>query len=190
MYSLESSFNYICKTYTDMRILYKILLLLLVAVSVYSCKHEKSAKDLPMDLRMQVDPRKDGSMTRTSKDTAKVLDMAKRYLDFLKENKVENALNMLVDFKEGKIIPLPDERKKQLENNIKAFPVLSYSIEGMRMYSETDTEVRFSSVFFEKEEGDGQPNSIQRVLNFRRINDTWYMSIKSSSVENNFRKEK
>lgn len=172
-----------------MRFLHKTAILLLVCVAVCSCKREKTSNDLPMDLKMHVDPRSDASMTRTEKDTAEILSMTKNYLELLKAGKTDNALNMLVEFKGDTVMPLSRERKKQIEASVKAFPVLSYDIDEIRMYSENDTEVRFHTEFFKKEETDKRPNTIQCVLNFRRISNVWYVSMQQRSIENNYRTE-
>lgn len=170
------------------RILLKAVTCLLLASVAVSCGDKKN-KNADRLLIMDVDPRADQSMQRNGKDTATVMDLAKHYLELLKAGQTETALNMLVEFKDNKAMPLSAERKSKIMKSIKAFPVLDYEITELLMYSDSDTEVRYKTVFFEKQEGDNRPNTIQSVLNPCRVGNTWYLTIKESTREDNFKED-
>lgn len=164
-----------------MKKLIKYALMLFLALSVFSCGENKKKSSYHWEKR---NPRIDYNMQLSKADTTHVLEIAKEYLDLLKENRIEEAFSKLYEIDEkNSIKPLSAERRRQLEQTLTAFPVLSYKITEVLFFSETDTEVRYTSTFFEKSEDDGRPNTIQCVLNPKRISNTWYLTLSENTRE-------
>lgn len=161
----------------------RFLLLAFVGFLLVACSGNKKAA--PVD-DTYVDPRESQTMQRTNTDTLSVLYNVRKYLDFLKTNQVDSAMAMLYEWDGKSIVPISDSRKKEVLQTIKNFPVLDYQIESLHMYSESDTEVRYSIKFYEKEEGDPRQNTIQCVINPRRDGYYWYLTVKPISVESNY----
>lgn len=181
------SFNLINELFFKMKKLFKVTVLLAIIAIAFSCNSNNKKKDKL--LIQDVDPRMDMSMQRTKQDTERVLNMAKQYLDLLKENNIEAALNQLVEFKNNSVKPLSSKRRSELKNTIEAFPVHSYKIDEVLLYSDSDTDVRYTITFFEKAKNDNRPNTIKCAVHPKRIRGTWYLTVAESSVENNFRKD-
>ena len=66
-----------------------------------------------------------------------------------------------------------------MKNNLKKFPVLSYSIDDYHLYSDNDVDVRYTYEFMTKPEGapENLPTTMKGVLNPVRINGQWYLTI-------------
>lgn len=136
---------------------------------------------------MPPDPRMSGEMKRTAADTAEVLNLTRQYLEALKNEEIDAALSQLYEFRDGSIYPLSDKRAAEVRQNLKDFPVLSYKIDKLLMYSDSDTEVRYTIEFFEKPKGSTQPNTLNCCVNPVRVSDKWYLTIPSQARENNYK---
>ncbi len=175
------------KTFNDMRkILYGKILYGLYAVCLFvgvtACSGDKKGEVR----NRSVDPRSDASMSRTHEDSTALLEMTKSYLEALKKNDIEGALDMLYDVKGEKVYPLSDARKDEIRKISKAFPVLSYNIDEMVLYSDSDTEVRYTIEFFEKKPGDKRPNTMKCAVAPRRVSGTWYLTVAKMTQEKNY----
>ncbi len=158
---------------------------LAAALMVSSCggNKEKRSIDAPAN------PRMSQSMERSAKDTAEVLDITRKYLDTLKDGDTEGALSQLYEYGDGTVRPLSDGRKAELRQTLKDFPVLSYQIDRLLMYSDSDTEVRYTVEFFEKPEGSTQPNTIKCAVNPVRVSGQWYLTVSEQTRENNYKND-
>ena len=154
-----------------MRHILKIAFGLLFIFLLAACSEKKnSAKDeviIP-------DPRKDMTMVRSSKDTAEIMKLADDFLQSLK-NKEHNTAKQLTA-----------ERRIKLEKMFSAIPVEDYKIDQVFLYSDSDTEVRYSVEMFKKPQGSNQPNTIKGALFPCRVNGTWFLTISEEKVESNF----
>lgn len=132
-----------------------------------------------------VDPRSDETMERTEADTATILNMCTEYLNLLKEDKVEAALDLLYAYDDSAktVAPIGNELREKFRNNLQMFPVLDYKLESMKLYGEDDTEFTFMVEFFKKPEGDPRPNTIREVLSPVRVNGQWYLTV-SEDIRN------
>ncbi len=130
-------------------------------------------------------------MDRNSKDTTEILQMATNFLDCLKNRKYDEAFSQLYDLnlKDTTVVPLSSERKAELLENFKTFPVNNYSIKEVLLYSDIDTEVRYDIELFKKEKGDDRPNTIQGVLNPFRVKGRWFLTISKKSREDNYKED-
>lgn len=123
--------------------------------------------------------RYDTTMVRTPDDSTAILKMAIEYLELLKQNKIDEALDLLYEVDGDIAKPLSASRKNVLRNNLKKYPVLSYTIDEFRLYSDMDTDVRFTYDFMVKPEGapENLPTTMKGALNPFRVNGNWYLSI-------------
>ena len=162
----------------------KTLSLLLLLLSLWACKDKPAKVNVDDTI---INPRIDWNMSRTKADTTTVLDLAKAHLDALQSNNIDSAMDMLTEMKDSVPSPISDKRRNELIANAKAFPVLNYKIDDLLFYSESDTEVHYTITLFEKEEGDTRPNTISGVINPRRIDGKWYLTISDKTRETDFK---
>lgn len=129
-----------------------------------------------------LDPRVDTSMIRTKQDTLTLDSLATTYLNYLKTENFSSALDMLFELSEDSLMPLSEASRKSQEILYKNFPVMSYELNEMFLYSETDTELRYTVTLFEKEEGDDRPNTMKFQLTPQRVGGDWKLLVKSRAV--------
>jgi len=126
--------------------------------------------------------REDARMVRTAADTAAIRTLTLDYLNKLYNKDFEGAVDMLATYKTDSISTLgrltPEERQKMLAI-VQMFPVTGYSIDEINIFSEDDTEVRYTIELFQREAGDDRPNTMQFQLNPRRFNGEWYLCVDS-----------
>ncbi len=166
----------------------RALTLVMVATLAFvlsSCggKKEKQGVIIPPD------PRMSGEMKRSAADTAEVLNLTRKYLDALKSKDIDAALSQLYEFRDGSIYPLSDKRAAEIRQNVTDFPVLSYKIDKLLMYSDSDTEVRYTIEFFEKPVGSTQPNTLNCCVNPVRVSNKWYLTVPAQTRENNYKND-
>ena len=156
-------------------------LLAVVCIFMSGCK----GKDKASDEGGYVDPRADETMERNEADTAAILNMCTEYLNLLKADNVEAALDLLYAYDDSAktVAPIGNELREKFRNNLKMFPVLDYKLESMKLYGEDDTEFTFMVEFFKKPEGDPRPNTIREVLSPVRVNGQWYLTV-SEDIRN------
>jgi hypothetical protein len=153
-----------------MKNLFKFFVLSLV-VSLVSCHSSKKTEEQPEE---DVNAFVEGL---TAEDTIQVIKLTTDYLDLLKNNQVDEALDMLCELKNDTIYPLSDETREQLRSTINMFPVLSYNIDVLFLRNELDNEIRFTTEFFEKPEGDNRPNTTKGVLYPCKVDGRWILSM-------------
>ncbi len=137
-------------------------------------------------------PRFDEHMTRTAQDSADVLNLTNRFLDLLKAEQYDDALNMLYTFNsEDSIIqPISDARRQEMLNTFGTFPVLNYEIDTVLMYTDYDTEVRYIYEFFKKPEGSTMPNTMNGTVCPHRYEGQWYLTVPTEKSERLFEKNR
>lgn len=160
----------------------KYAVMALALLMLASCGGKKKKETI-----LPVDPRMDQRMSRTSKDTTMLLDMTKKFLETLKNNDIDGAISQLYEVKNNNVMPLSAEREKEIRKTLATFPVLSYQIDELLLYSDSDTEVRYTIEFFEKPKGDNRPNTIKCSVNPTRVGGTWYLTIAKVAQENNYK---
>ena len=152
-----------------------------LALSISSCgdKKPQSQTSTANDILKQ-NPRYDTAMVRSHDDSAMIVKMANDYLELLKQNKVDEALGLLYQLDDSShVIPLSDSRKNVLKTNFSKYPVLSYAIDEYHLYSDFDTDVRYTFDFMVKPEGapENLPTSMKGALSPFRVSGTWYLSV-------------
>lgn len=166
-----------------MKKLFFLLSLVLTASVFFSCSSEKKAK---VEIDFDDNPRVDQDMTRTSEDTTTVLNITREFLELVKAQKVDEAVSKLYTYNEHdsvSIRPINAEEKKELVSLYSTFPILSYTIDEIRMYSENDTEVFYTTTWFEKPKDSNRPNTLQRSIHPKRQDGKWYLTIEKRYVE-------
>ena len=162
------------------KILY--IILGLMAISIVSCQDSKKGEKDKIIVRDN--PRMDYGMERTHQDTVALMDLAKQYLEALKTNNIEGALDQLYEIENGEVNPLSSERRNELRKAISAFPVESYSIEAVILYSDSDSEVRYTTKMFPDSVKSEMPGETKGSLHPFRVDSQWYLTIQQIKHEN------
>ena len=149
---------------------------------IVSCSGDK--KNNPEDKRfIPKDPRTDFQMSRSHEDTIMVMDLANQFLTTLKEKDIEGALDQLNEIDSTGVHPLSNQRRAQLRGALGALPVEEYSIDQIVLFSENDSEVRYTTQMFKDSIGNQVPGITKGSLHPYRIDNKWYLTIKSEKHE-------
>lgn len=157
---------------------YKYILFLGMGILLFSCKGNKKEASVGAE----TDPRVDVNMVRTKQDTLTLHALATAYLDLLKQKDFDQALQMLFEQSGDSVVPLSETGRKEQAVLYKNFPVVDYKIESLSLYSETDTELRYTVTLFEKAENDDRPNSMKFLLTPRRVKGEWKLMVQRRAV--------
>lgn len=151
---------------------------LVVVMSLASCgkKQQKPEKSI-IDEIVESDPRYSSSMVRTADDTTAVMQLATQYLDLLSRNEINSAIDLLYELNSDSLSVLSDKRREELINFYSTFPVIRYNIESYAIFTETNTEVRFTYNFLENKDDDKIPNVMRGCLCPVRFNGNWYLTV-------------
>lgn len=144
-----------------------------MALCVISCKDSKKEDRV----FIPDDPRKDLNMQRTHEDTLAVLDMANKFLTALKEKQVDAALDQLIEVDSNAVKPMSATQKNELRKTFTALPVENYTIDEIIMFSDSDTEVRYTTKMFPDSVESKIPGTTKGALHLFRINNEWHLTI-------------
>ena len=144
-----------------------------MSLCVLSCKDNKKDNQL----YIPNDPRMDPSMQRTQEDTLAVLDLANKFLTALKEDDLKGALDQLIEVDSNAVKPMSEARKRELAQGLGVFPVESYTIDELIMFSDSDTEVRYNTMMFPDSVESKIPGTTKGALHAFRINNEWHLTI-------------
>lgn len=170
-----------------MKYFVKTLFAVVVAVVLFSCGNKnKEAAELPEE----IDPREDQTMARSNTDTMAILYLVNDYLTKLQENKIDSALDMLYEADGDTVVPLSAQGRAEIIETLKTFPVLKYHINNLNMFSEQDTEVRYTIEYFEKTKDNPMQNTLQCVINPRRVGYYWYLTVPKATREPNLEEDR
>ena len=161
----------------------KFLLIIVCGLTVclMSCSDKKNGTE--DKIAIPQDPRTDFSMQRTSQDTTKVMDLASQFLETLKNKDIEGALDQLYEVDGQNARPLSPEMRGKLRTTLQAFPVESYQIDEIILFSDSDSEVRYTTEMFKVEDGSNLPNTTKGSLHPYRIDNQWYLTIQMQKNE-------
>ena len=146
-------------------------------------KEQKKQKSAVEEL-MESDSRYSSDMSRSAEDSSAVVQLATQYLDLLTKGDVESALGMVYELDGDNLTVLSDKRRSDLINMYRSFPVLKYKINDYSLFSETNTEVRFTYEFMDKQEGSNVPNTMKGSLCPIRHGNHWYLTIPDKQYSN------
>lgn len=134
-----------------------------------SCQNTKSKQD---------NTSADMSPIFSKEDTVKVAGLATEYLEHLKKKEFDEAIQMLHNIQNDSILELSEQEKKNLMQQYKTFPVLSYQIGNLIFNNIYDAEVRYCIEFFKKKDGQEEiPNTMNFRLNSQKIKDEWHLGV-------------
>lgn len=154
--------------------LFFVLSLLVTGCSDKSKKKESAADEIQGPV-----------MTLQRSDTTEVFNLSKSFLERLKANDIDQAVSMLYYLTPDKqVIPLPDSLVTRQKAIFKRFPCLSYKIDSIIFYSETDSQVKYTIEFFKKQPGDTRPNTTSFYIKPMRIQGQWYLTMFDSNTFN------
>jgi hypothetical protein len=153
-------------------------LLILCAIVLFSnCSNKDKKKEESYTLQPK--------MLLSKKDTATVKNLTVKFLEYLKNNKIDQAVGMLSYYDStGTVIPMPKELAAKQKMVFRTFPVLSYHIDGIIFDTETDCQVKYTIEFFKKKEGDNRPNTTSFFIKPIRRHDIWYLTMYDSMTSN------
>ena len=157
---------------------FKFLLgLLLLCGSFAACNQKKEQAPDEKGQDWYIDPRESTHMQRTMTDTLAVLYNTKQYLNYLKANELDSAMNMLYELNGEDVVPISEEAKAQVLRTVKMFPIRDYEIERINMFSENETEVHYTIKYGAPDAE--QLGTLQCVLMPVRVGYYWYITIPS-----------
>lgn len=153
---------------------YRYLIILFIGLLTYSCSKKVNS---PQESQTEVNPRMDKAMKRTAKDTIAIVKVTEEYLELLKQNQLEEAVNKLYDLRDGILYALREDQKVQMRSKLSEFPVFSFAITSYAIYSEFDTEVYYKTELFDKKGDVNQPNTMKFMIKPCRVKGKWYLTI-------------
>lgn len=117
-------------------------------------------------------------MITTAEDTITVKSQCDKYMELLKNQKIDEALDMLyfIDSLQY-IVPLPKEQRQNVIRLLNVFPVITYHFDGMIFHSDMDNRVKYTIEFFQKEPDNDMPNTTAMFLKPIRKDGKWYLTI-------------
>ncbi|MBP9507133.1 MAG: hypothetical protein KBE85_04325 [Bacteroides sp.] len=143
--------------------------LFLLCIVVTSCNNAKNKQEAKL---VEIIP------IFSKEDTAEVVRLTTEYLEHLKNKEFDLALQMLNQMKNDSVQTLSKKDQEDMKQQYRTFPVLSYTIEGIMMNDERNTEVTYSVEFFKKQAGQEDiPNTMSFCLNPQKIQGTWYLGV-------------
>ncbi len=157
----------------------KFLFVVLATAMLVACGGEKKKS---AEVAEPVNPRIDQSMVHSNIDEEELTYLATQYLDFLKAKDFESALAMLKSFDGKTVTALTEAQKNSLKRVYNAYPVFGYTIDDIVFYSETDTEIKYTIILFEKQYDDELPNTVKSILTPKRIDGAWSLCVDNRSV--------
>lgn len=151
----------------------------MVVMAVWSCSQKSDSV-----VAESIDPRVDLSMSRTIKDTLELTALVERYLTCVKYGDYEVAAAMISVYNDStKTLEVPsDSILNKLKVQYQSFPVAGFTIDEINLYSETDTEVRYTVEMFKCEEGENVPNTMRFMLSPKRIDGVWHLCVGGRSI--------
>lgn len=139
-----------------------------------SCSKSKKQESLKEQEENFIRP---AEMTLDKNDTATVNELVNQYLNRLQNKKFQDAMNMLYFLKNDSVVPVPEKFKKRQMFTMQAFQGVRYELQSITFLRETDCEVKYKSILFEKKAGDNRPNDIVFALRPVRIQGKWYLTV-------------
>lgn len=158
---------------------FKFLTLVFTLSLVFACGNKKEQDQV----QESVNPRVDKYMERSSEDTLMLIHMAKEYLDLLKDKDYDGALDLLYEINGKQVQPISATQRGNLLKLNQSFPVYDYTIDELLLYSDSDTEVRYTVQFMENVEDVEGPTTIKCSVHPKRIKGQWYLTIEDEKRE-------
>lgn len=148
--------------------------------SCNSCSNKKDDKKIEEQRQsMMLKP----EMNVTSDDSAQVLDLVKEYFNLVQNKKYDQAMGMIYYLGKGGKIQTPPKALYDKERAaIEAFPIYGYTIEFLKFYKETDSEVKYT-IFLQDPKKVTKPATMSGMLRPVRRDATWYLTMADAASE-------
>ena len=158
--------------------LFFAILMVLALCMVSSCgKKKKTLEDYREEYLTKP------AISLTQSDSMEVRSLVDNYLQLLRDNQFEDAVDMLYYMNGSKIIPMPDELKRTQLSMIKRFRGVKYELQRIVYSQEYDNIACYVVTLFEKKEGDPRPNTAQFFLKPVRIEGRWYLTMADTMTD-------
>lgn len=159
-----------------MKYLKSILLLLLVSLfaSCTSCGGDKN-NEHPYHESTEF------KKELTAEDTTRMLEISNMCMESLKAGHIDQALSQLYMYDDSTetVKPLTAQKRKELQEVFKLFPVLKYSMNYFSFNTKGVNDVKYTIEFFEKtDSSDTAPNTIGFMFNPVKVDGQWYLTVK------------
>lgn len=116
--------------------------------------------------------------TLTEKDTIAVLQTADSLMSGLKNGDIETSLGRLYMVENNKLVPLSEQKIKELCIRFKRFPVVDYKLIHCVFSIPSLNDLKYAIEFSEKDKN-GKAPTMPFVLNPVKMNNgNWYLCIK------------
>lgn len=158
--------------------LFYALIIVMIVGMASSCKKKKTVEEFREEY-IQVP-----AMQLTQADSTEVRSLVENYLQRLRDNQFEDAVDMLY-YMDGvnKIIPLPDELKNTQLAMIKRFRGIRYELQRISYSKEYDNIAQYVVTLFEKQKGDNRPNTAQFFIKPVRVDGKWYLTMADTMTD-------
>lgn len=144
----------------------------ITALILVSCGKGKNA---PVDMEQSV-----VFMELSNNDTTAVYNLVNTYLDHLTNGRMDEALAMISYFENDSVKPVPEKMLKRQRTSLNALHPIRYQIEHVMFLYDTDCEVKYSGILFDKEENDPAPNKVSFIIKPVRKDGKWYLTLADS----------
>lgn len=142
--------------------------------SVFTSCKEKSAKE---KLNLPEGP------LITHEDTVRAFDMTKQFMEALKNNQIDSALNLLMYYPTDTVTPLPADIKARMRQQYQLFPVREYQIETSEFVNESEARVTYKYRFMDPPADDpNYPVTMNVTLQVKFYKGDYYLSLYDHAV--------
>jgi len=158
----------------------KCIIIVFSSLLLVACNANKSKKDEqpPVVTYDMLEAAFKSSLT--ANDTITVLNTGDSLMMGLKKGELESSIRKLYMPKDGKIVPLSDEKVEGLINHFKRFPVRDYKLSHCVFSIETLNDLKYTVEFAPKDKN-GKVPTISFVLNPIKQDSIWYLCIKEKN---------
>lgn len=136
-------------------------------ICLFSCKKQKTAAEEIEEFKSSLN----------EKDTVQAMELANSFMDLLQENKITEALDllMIVDSLDN-VLPMADNVKEEFRQQFEMMPVLRYQLEEIRFFKPDSNFVTYSYIVSEAK--DDFPEVSMRFTTMPvKVNDKWELTV-------------
>lgn len=159
----------------EMRSKYLFLILLLSVFCLSSCKKKQSPAEQLQEQEQEFI--RQPEMELSANDTNQVNSLVNYYLECLHQKQVDKAMNMLYFVKGDSITRLPKNYYDTQKAALTRFAGYKYQVEYLKFLRETDCEVKYNVILFDRKPGDTRPNTLGFMLKPVRKSGKWYLTL-------------
>jgi len=117
-------------------------------------------------------------MSLSSTDTTEVRNLMNQYFNYLLNKDFDGALSMVSQLANDSLREMTPELKEHYQMGMKIVSPIRFEIENMVFETETDCEVKYSAILFEKDGSDDKrPNKMFYAIKPVRIDGKWYLTV-------------